>query len=77
MQPMQDTTIALTSITYAIKAQNALRAHGIRCTITRDERYYTGKSCGYSITLRPGSDMRRVMQILYDARIKLAPVREG
>ena len=73
---MNEYNIPLTSITYAIKAQNALRAQGIRAVITRDERYLSGKSCGYSLSLRGNVDRGRVMEILREARIKLAQTGE-
>lgn len=71
-RPNPSYTVPLTSITYAIMAQNTLRAHGIRSSIIRDERYYTGKSCGYALALRPGTDMDRVMNVLRERGIKLA-----
>ena len=45
---LNTTSVSVSSITYAIRAQNALRAMGIRCEIGRDERYYTGQGCGYT-----------------------------
>lgn len=75
---MKEVNIPLTSITYAIKAQNVLRARGIRSIIARDERYYSGKSCGYSLVVRTDLDSRKVMDILRENRIKLAlPTNEG
>lgn len=65
-------TLPMTSITYAIMAQNALRAFGIRSNITRDERYYNKKSCGYALTVPPGTDMDRVRAVLRERHIKFA-----
>lgn len=71
---MKENSIALTSITYAIRAQNALRAQGVRSVIARDERYLSGNGCGYSLNLQAGTDMNRVRGIMQEARIKIAPV---
>lgn len=68
--------IPLTSITYAIKAQNALRARGIRAQIGRDERYRSGKSCGYSLSLPPNVNRMQVMEILQRENIKLASLAD-
>lgn len=72
MKDRTEPSIPLTSITYAIKAQNLLLERGIRTIIVRDERYLSGKGCGYSLIFRPGTDMNRVMSILQEHRIKLA-----
>lgn len=69
---MKEFSVALTSITYAIKAQNALRARGIRAAITRDERYRLGKSCGYALVMPGNVDRFLVMDILQREHIKLA-----
>ena len=69
---MNEKIVPLTSITYAIKAQNALRAQGIRAAVTRDERYLAGKGCGYALVMPANTDMQRVMWILKQQRIKLA-----
>lgn len=45
---MQKTIIALSSITYAIKAKNLLDSKGIRCEIIRTPKNL-GSGCGYSI----------------------------
>lgn len=73
---MNEWNIPLTSITYAIKAQNALRAYGIRAQIGRDERYRSGKSCGYSLSLSPNVNRMRVMEILRRENIKLASLAD-
>ena len=74
---MNQWSIPLTSITYAIKAQNALRAQGIRSQVGRDERYRSGKSCGYALFLPPNVDRMRVMGILQRENIKLASLDAG
>ena len=74
---MNEWNIPLTSITYAIKAQNALRAQGIRAQIGRDERYRSGKGCGYSLSLSPNVNRMRVMEILQRENIKLASLDPG
>lgn len=74
---LNQTSVSVSSITYAIKAQNALRAMGIRCEIGRDERYYTGQGCGYTLTFRPGTNMAAVMEVLQRENIKLAPPAVG
>lgn len=74
---MNEWSIPLTSITYAIKAQNALRAQGIRSQVGRDERYRSGKSCGYALLVQPNADRMRVMEILRRENIKLASLDAG
>lgn len=74
---MKEYTVALTSITYAIKAQNALLARGIRARIARDERYTLGKSCGYALFIPISVSRVFVMDILKHENIKLAPPEPG
>lgn len=74
---MKDFIISVTSITYAIKAQNALRAVGIRANVARDERYLQGTGCGYSVVVPGNVDRVRVMDILQQQHIKLANVMGG
>lgn len=46
---MKKNYIALSSITYAIKAKKILNLQGIRCEIERTPKNL-GKGCGYSIS---------------------------
>lgn len=58
--------IALTSITYAIKAQNLLKSMGYYCEIQRTPKTL-GTGCGYSIRVK--GDMRAILKILENASI--------
>lgn len=53
---MQKTIIALSSITYAIKAKNLLDLKGIRCEIIRTPKNL-GSGCGYSIRASGGPQL--------------------
>lgn len=46
---MKKNYVALSSITYAIKAKNLLYSQGIRCNIEHTPKNI-GKGCGYSIS---------------------------
>lgn len=64
---MQMYLIALTSITYAIKAQNLLKSLGYYCEIQRTPKTL-GTGCGYSIRVK--GDLLAVLKILEQASIK-------
>ncbi|HOV41500.1 MAG TPA: DUF3343 domain-containing protein [Oscillospiraceae bacterium] len=59
--------IALTSITYAIKAQNLLKSMGYYCEIQRTPKELA-TGCGYSIRVK--GDIRTILKILENASIK-------
>lgn len=58
--------IALTSITYAIKAQNLLKSMGYYCEIQRTPKTL-GTGCGYSIRVK--GDVSTALRILENASI--------
>lgn len=59
--------IALTSITYAIKAQNLLKSLGYYCEIQRTPKNLA-TGCGYSIRVK--GNLSNIFQILDKALIK-------
>ena len=58
---MAKVTIALTSITYAMKAKNILSAMKIKCEIIKTPKNL-GSGCGYSI--RATGDRDEIIRIL-------------
>ena len=58
--------IALTSITYAIKAQNMLKSYGYYCEVQRTPKNLA-KGCGYSIRVKDNIDA--ILKILDKANI--------
>ncbi|MBQ8378141.1 MAG: DUF3343 domain-containing protein [Oscillospiraceae bacterium] len=64
---MTSNLIAMSSITYAIKAKKLLISKGLRCEITRTPKNL-GSGCGYSIRVfNPTDD---ILRILEGAKIK-------
>ncbi len=63
---MNRSLIAMTSITYAMKAKNLLNSRGMRCEIMRTPRSFS-TGCGYSI--RIWDDVSQVLGILEAAGI--------
>lgn len=59
--------IALTSITYAIKAQNLLKSLGYYCEIQRTPKNLA-TGCGYSIRVK--GNIAEINKILMNASIK-------
>ncbi|MBP1581531.1 MAG: DUF3343 domain-containing protein [Oscillospiraceae bacterium] len=57
---MEEHSLAVRSITYAMKAQKLLNRYGIPCRIVRDRSIRKG--CGYRIIVR--GDLRRILAIL-------------
>lgn len=54
---MNRTLIAMTSITYAMKAKELCLKNGIRCEVVRTPKSF-GSGCGYSISVRaPAEDV--------------------
>ncbi|NLZ45774.1 MAG: DUF3343 domain-containing protein [Clostridiales bacterium] len=64
---MQKTIIALSSITYAIKAKNLLNSYGFNCEIVRTPKNL-GSGCGYSI--RTTNDPNDILAYLKSSGIK-------
>jgi hypothetical protein len=62
------TLIALTSITYAIKAKNLLNSTGYYCEIQRTPKELA-KGCGYSIIVK--NDINLILSILASENIKV------
>lgn len=58
--------IALTSITYAIKAKNLLNSSGYYCEIERTPKVLS-KGCGYSIKVK--DDINLILSILASENI--------
>lgn len=69
----QKTIIALTSITYAIKAKNLLNSAGYYCEIQRTPKDLS-KGCGYSIVVK--NDINLILSILASEEIKVKTHRE-
>lgn len=67
------TIIALTSITYAIKAKNLLNSIGYYCEIQRTPKDLS-KGCGYSIVVK--NDIHLILSILDSENIKVKDYRE-
>ena len=61
---MNGNSIPMTSITYALKAQNLLRGKRIFSSVGRDERYMNGTGCGYALFFRNMQDKQRAVMIL-------------
>ena len=57
---MQNSLIAMTSITYAMKAKRLLENKGIYCDIVRTPKNL-GTGCGYSLSVR--KDPRDIIRI--------------
>lgn len=62
------TLIALSSITYAIKAKNLLNSAGYYCEIERTPKKLA-KGCGYSIRVK--DDLNLILSILSAEEIKV------
>jgi len=60
--------IALSSITYAIKAKNLLNCSGYYCEIERTPKQLA-KGCGYSIRVK--DDINLILSILASQEIKV------
>ena len=58
---MKTYLIALTSITFAMKAQNILKNMGYYCEIQRTPKNFA-KGCGYSIRVK--GDLDKIINIL-------------
>lgn len=70
---MGKTTINLTSITYAMKAQRLLEQVGIFTTIGRTRKNKEGLGCGYSLFIK-SSDLNRTLDILSNYNIRVVSV---
>ena len=58
---MNKTLLAMSSITYAMKAKEILNSRGIYCEIERTPKNL-GSGCGYSIRVK--TDVKKVVEIL-------------
>lgn len=63
---MQKSLIAVSSITYAMKAKKLLNNRGIYCEIQRTPKNL-GSGCGYSIRVR--DDLKYIFSILDEENI--------
>ena len=63
---MEEHSLSVRSITYAMKAQTLLNRYGIPCRIVRDRSIRKG--CGYLILVR--GDLPRIQSLLAAAGIK-------
>jgi hypothetical protein len=63
--------ITMTSITYAVKAQNMFKSKGIRCRIVPTPKN-VGSGCGYSI--EPDTEKDRALRLLKENGIKIKGV---
>lgn len=66
--------IAVTSITYGIKAQNLLNNKGFSCDIQRTPKNFS-TGCGYSIRVTGAKEA--ILQLLKDHGIKVVDIREA
>lgn len=64
---MEEHTLSVRSITYAMKAQTLLNRYGIYCRIIRDRSSRRG--CGYHIIVR--GDLQRILTLLSQNGIKV------
>lgn len=62
--------IVLSSITYALKAQELLKNERIYASLTRSSAVKEVKGCGYGLSL-PAVQETRAVQILQEAGIKI------
>lgn len=63
---MKKTMIAMTSITYAMKAKELCTASGIRCDVVRTPKNI-GSGCGYSLSVR--GDIEKAVALFDKNRI--------
>lgn len=74
---MQNIWLMLSSITYAIKAQQLLERNGIPSSFSKTPIQQSGRGCGYSLKIRK-RDLQRVRALLDEAGIKvLGEVTQG
>lgn len=65
----EKTVFAMSSITYASKAQSLLRKNGFGCEIIRTPKDLA-KGCGYSITVRGSGRLARQLLSNYGIAVK-------
>lgn len=63
---MNKTLIAMTSITYAMKAKDILNRQGLYCEIERTPKNL-GSGCGYSLSVK--EDPEKIVKILKEKNI--------
>ncbi len=66
-----DTIIVLTSMTYATKAQELLKKHGISSCITRNSQIKQIRGCGYGLQIK-AELLPQAEEILSENGIKIA-----
>ena len=71
---MPKSLIAMTSITYAMKAKRLLNDKGIYCEIVRTPKNL-GMGCGYSLSVN--KDPREIVRILDDMHIPHKNILKG
>ncbi|MBQ8896835.1 MAG: DUF3343 domain-containing protein [Clostridia bacterium] len=62
--------IVLSSVTYALKAQEILKSNGIYSNITRSKAVRSVRGCGYGISFDP-SVSEKVNSLLADAGVMI------
>ena len=65
-----DQIFVLSSVTYALKAQQLLQEKQISSSLTRSAPVRKVRGCGYGIRVR-GSDRSRAEEILQNANIRI------
>lgn len=69
---MNTSIIALTSITYAMRAKTLINSYGYYCEIERTPKDLS-KGCGYSIRVK--NDINQILSILQTHEIKYKDFR--
>ena len=70
---MAQTTVIVSSITYAMKGQRILESRGFRSYIDRDVKAYGKYGCGYCIRITSG-DPKKAVELLREHQIKIKEV---
>lgn len=71
---MYSYSIAVGTITYAIKGRELLRDFGIKAAITRRTGQYGNSGCGYSIIIQ--GDINEAKKVLENADIKIHQINQ-
>lgn len=71
---MKTYLIALTSITFALRAQSLLIAEGYICEVERTPKSLV-RGCGYSIKIK--GDIKKILEILQAHKIPIRAYKES
>lgn len=74
---MQDQAIMVSSITYALKAQELLQKRGIFSYVEKTPKELSGRSCGYSLIIKDTSRYREAVELLMSYDIRILKPSEG